>query len=116
MPRKPREDWPGAWQHVMNRGRNRDIIFRDDEDADVFLYLIGEMCSIYEVEVHAYSLMPNHYHLLVRSVHGNLSDAMQYLGATYTQKYNARHGGEGGLFRGRFKSQAINGQGSGLDN
>ena len=107
MARKLREDWPGAWQHVMNRGRNREIIFRDDEDALEFLYLVGEMCSRYEVEVHAYSCMPNHFHLLARSIHGNLSDAMQYLGAASSQRFHFRHGGDGALFKDRFKSQAI---------
>jgi len=51
--------------------------------------------------------MPNHYHLLLRSVHGNLSDGMRYLNATYTQRINAIHRWDGPVFRGRFRSQAI---------
>ena len=84
MARKLREDWVGAWHHVMNRGRSRQTIVRDDDDAFAFLDVVGDTCEVFEIEVHAYSVMPNHYHLLIKSVHGNLSAAMQYLGASYT--------------------------------
>ena len=59
------------------------------------------------LEVHAYSLMPTHYHLLVRSPLGNLSDGMRHLGGAYTKVFNCRHGQDGSLFRGRFKSQLV---------
>lgn len=91
----------------MNRGRNRKRIFVDDEDAVEFLDVVGETVERYGVEVHAYSLMPNHYHLLVRSPLGNLSPAMKHLGAVYTQRFNNRHQKDSSLFRGRFKSQLV---------
>jgi REP element-mobilizing transposase RayT len=59
------------------------------------------------LEVHAYALMPNHHHLLVRSVHGNLSEGMQYLHGTYTLWLNRRHRWDGPVFRGRFRSQLV---------
>jgi putative transposase len=65
----------------MNRGRNHDLIFFDDDDAVDFLDTIGDTIEHYGIEVHAYSLMPTHYHLLVRFPLGNLSDAMKHLGA-----------------------------------
>ncbi|MCP4197375.1 MAG: hypothetical protein GY762_09505 [Proteobacteria bacterium] len=111
MARPIREDYNGAWHHVMNRGRNRgrnrELIFLDDEDAVSFLDAIGETVVRFGVEVHGYSLMPNHYHLLMHTPLGNLSHAMKHLGAMYTQSFNRRHGRDGSLFRGRFKSQLI---------
>jgi len=59
------------------------------------------------LEVHAYAFMPNHYHLLVRSVKGNLSRCMQKLGSSYAQALNARGKWDGPLFRGRFKNQRV---------
>lgn len=91
----------------MNRGRNRDIIFRDDDDAVLFLDSLKDTVESSGIEVHAYSLMPNHYHLLVRSPLGTLSKGMQSFGREYTQCFNERHGGDGSLFRGRFKSELV---------
>ena len=107
MPRKPREDFQGAWQHVMHRGARRAAIFKDDTHCVMLLDTLSDAVERFEVEVHSYSLMPNHYHLLMRSVHGNLSNTMRYLNATYTQRVNARHRWDGPVFRGRFHSQAI---------
>ena len=57
----------------MNRGRNREKIFMDDDDAVGFLDAVGDTVARFDIEVHAFSLMPNHNHLLVRSRLGNLS-------------------------------------------
>jgi len=107
VPRGKRIDYPGAWHHVMNRGARRAPIFRIGEDCQGFLDFLGEMVEEFELELHAYSLMPNHFHLLVRSRMGNLSEGMQFLLSHYTQWLNKRHRWDGPVFRGRFKSQLV---------
>ncbi|MCP4675940.1 MAG: hypothetical protein GY854_10625 [Deltaproteobacteria bacterium] len=107
MPRKPREDYLGAWQHVMHRGARRAPIFKDDSHCTLFLDLLGDIVDEFEVEIHGYSLMHNHYHLLMRSKHGNLSSCMRRLNAVYTQRVNRFHRWDGPIFRGRFHSQAV---------
>ena len=65
MPRKLRIQYPGAIYHVMNRGDQREAIFRDDEDRQKLLATLGEACQKTEWQVHAYCLMSNHFHLVV---------------------------------------------------
>jgi putative transposase len=107
MARSLRFDRPGAWHHVMHRGARREAIFRRDEHCLLFLGALEEAVEHRGLEVHAYSLMPNHYHLLVRTPLGNLSRCMRHVNATYTQRVNVRHGWDGPLFRGRFRSQMV---------
>ena len=91
----------------MHRGARREPIFRRDDHCLLFLGCLEETVEHHGLEVHAYSLMPNHYHLLVRTPLGNLSRCMRHLNATYTQRVNLRHGWDGPVFRGRFHSQLI---------
>jgi len=68
MSRKLRIEYPGAMYHVMNRGDQREDIFRDDEDRQRFLSTLGEACGKTEWQVHAYCLMRNHGRTTARSV------------------------------------------------
>jgi REP-associated tyrosine transposase len=88
----------------MNRGRRRENIFNSDRDKELFLQVAGECVRLFNVEIHAYSLMSNHYHLLICTPNANLSRAMRHLNGVYTQKINKRYKYEGSLFRGRYKS------------
>jgi len=105
MARKRRDDYPGAWHHVMHRGARRSPIFKLPADCQGFLDTLEDTCERSGLEVHAYSLMPNHYHLLLRSPLANLSQGMQHLNGTYTRWLNKRHRWDGPVFRGRFHSQ-----------
>ncbi len=61
----------------MNRGARRQLVFRAEQDCMLFLDLLGETVDRYQIKVHGYALMPNHFHLIVESVVGNLGDAMR---------------------------------------
>jgi putative transposase len=82
-------------------------IFYDDRDRSIFLDVIGEMVDGYGVDIFAYVLVGNHYHLLLRANYANLSKSMQWLALTYTRRFNNRHFRSGHLFQGRFKSMII---------
>jgi len=109
MPRKLREDYDGAWHHVLNRGVAKSTVFRDGADREVFLRFLGEAAHRAALEVHGYCLLGNHYHLLIRSRDGRLSEGMRWLGGRYTQHVNYSLGRDGPLFRGRYTAVAIEG-------
>ena len=88
----------------MNRGRRSESIFSDRHDYLMFIDLLIEASEIYNVNVAAYCLMKNHYHILLQTPDGNISRCMRHLNSVYTQRYNRRHGLDGQLFKGRFKS------------
>jgi REP element-mobilizing transposase RayT len=104
MSRPLRIDYPNAWHHVMNRARRGIDLFLDKTDYHQFIDLIQEAAELFNVNVAAYCLMPTHYHLMVQTPDANLSRCMRHLNGIYTQKYNVRHGCDGTLFRGRYKS------------
>ena len=107
MARQPRIDYPGAKHHVMNRGNRHGAVFYNEECCLKFLDLVGLAVRRYGITVHAYVLMPNHYHLLVESVHGNLSAAMKLVSQEYTQYLNRTPGFDGSVFRGRFANKLV---------
>ena len=107
MARPIRVEFAGAVYHVTARGNERRSIYRDDQDRRLFLTTVGEMVEQFGVRVLAYCLMPNHYHLVVSTPAGNLSQAVGWLQVTYTVRFNRRHRRSGHLFQGRFKAQLV---------
>ena len=107
MTRALRIEYEGAIYHVLSRGNERKRIFSDDKDRQYFLNLLEEYSKRFDIETHAYVLMDNHYHLLVKTRRPNLSKSMQWLGVTYTRRFNIRHKRSGHLFQGRYKSILI---------
>lgn len=107
MSRPLRIQYNGAWYHVMNRGAGRKPIFRHRKHRLLFLEILEEIVETYKIEIHAYCLMGNHNHLLVLTPFGNLSEAMQRLGSTYTIRYNKSQKTDGALFRGRYKAKLV---------
>jgi len=104
MGRAWRIEYEGGLYHVMSRGNERKDIFYDDRDRLTFLDVIGEMSDQYHVDIFAYTLMNNHYHIVLRTNYANLSKSMQWLAVTYARRFNNRHFRSGHLFQGRFKS------------
>jgi putative transposase len=114
MARAARVNVAGGWYHVMNRGLDGMTVFEELREHEHFLELVGEMVERYGVEVHAYALMGNHYHLLIRTPGANASSAIQWLNVSYSVWYNIRRQRHGPVFQGRFKSVLIEGDGSWL--
>jgi len=107
MGRPLRVEFPGALYHVTARGNERRPVFRDDDDHHIFLATLAQACDEFGLRLHAYCLMPNHYHLLVETPRANLSRSIGWFQTTYTVRFNRRHRRSGHLFQGRFKAHVI---------
>ena len=75
---------PGGYYHVTCRGNERKAIFKDDRDRSAFIEKLRGSLAIYQVELHAYVLMSNHFHLMVATPKGNLSEFMRHFNISYT--------------------------------
>ncbi len=104
MARKPRVEIAGAFYHVIARGNNRQRIFKDSQDHRVYLKRLERYRERYGVTLYAYTLMPNHVHLLLETSTPPLSKFMQGLQQSYTVYFNRRHNHVGHLFQGRYRA------------
>lgn len=104
MARSVRMEYPETFYHILSRGNEKRDIFYDKEDYLRFLDVLGKTVERFKLEIHAYVLMKNHYHLLVKTTEANLSQAIQWLGVSYSVWFNRHHQRSGHLFQGRFKS------------
>jgi putative transposase len=107
MPRGPRLDAPGVLHHVIARGIERREIFRDDTDRTDFLARLSALALETETPLYAWALIPNHFHLLLRSGAAPISALMSRLLGAYAPRFNRRHHRVGYLFQGRFKSTVV---------
>lgn len=108
MARLARLSLPGYAHHVVQRGNDRQLIGKDEADHARLLELIGEYAAREKVAVHAYAVMPNHFHLLVTpSTRNGVSKMMQAVGRRYVQYFNRRHHRSGTLWEGRYRSTLL---------
>lgn len=107
MSRPLRIEYPGACYHIINRGLERRRIFKSSKDYQYFLFLLYQMYLKYNLAVHSYCLMPNHYHLFVETPNGQLAQIMRQIDGIYTQVFNKRHNRIGPLMQGRYKSVLV---------
>ena len=95
MARKLRLEFPGACYHVINRGNYRADIFRTEGTRNAFESCLFEGCAKSDWLLHAYVLMSNHYHLALETPRGNLVIGMQWLQATFANRFNRFRGERG---------------------
>lgn len=107
MARSIRLNYPDTFYHILSRGNDRKEIFCVKEDYQEFTQLLKRVVEKFRMEIHGYVLMDNHYHLIVRTREANLSRAIQWLGTSYSMRFNRRHRRSGHLFQGRFKSFVV---------
>jgi putative transposase len=107
MARPLRIQFPGAFYHITCRGIERRKIFIDDQERCQFLSYLSESLDTYQVVLHAYILMPNHFHLLIQTKKANCSEFMRHFNIRYTGWFNWRHRRNGNLYQGRYKAYLI---------
>ncbi len=107
MGRPLRIEYPGAHYHVTARGNERKDIYRSQRDRQQFLSYLESAVNRYGAVIHAYCLMSNHYHLLIETPSGNLSQIMQHINGAYTNYFNVKRKRTGHLFQSRYKAILI---------
>lgn len=107
MARPLRPQGAGLVYHVMARGNNKMVLYRDDSDYARLTSLLGQIVTDYEVDCWAACIMPNHHHLVIRTRLPNLSEAMRQLNGVFAQWWNRTHGHVGHVFQARFKAQIV---------
>jgi len=104
MPRKARIDAPGALHHIIARGIDRCEIFEDDTDRHNFIERLGVILTETQTRCFAWALIPNHFHLLLKTGQVPIATVMRRLLTGYAVTYNRRHRRYGHLFQNRYKS------------
>lgn len=107
MARPLRLEHEGAVFHVTSRGNERKKIYRNDADRRRFLQMLGEAAERYNWNVLDYTLMDNHFHLVIETPECTLSRGMQWLKSVYAQSFNRKYKRVGHLFQGRFGSELV---------
>ena len=103
MTRPLRIELAGGVYHVTSRGDRRENIYFCDADRRAWLELLGKVCERFNWMCHAWCQMSNHYHIVVETVEGNLSQGMRQLNGVYTQHINSAYQRVGHVFQGRYK-------------
>ena len=104
MARPLRIELEGAYYHVFNRGNKRQEVYDSKFDYEMFIDRLTHFSAIYDVCIISYCLMPNHFHLYIKTNEANLSRFMQALLTSYTIIKNRKDNTVGHIFQGRFKS------------
>ncbi len=110
MPRLHRVDVGGNYYHVLNRANARLQIFFNEDDYVLFEGILEEACEIFQIELLSYAVMPNHFHLVLKTqVDGSMGLFMKWLTQTHTSHWHKKNKtiGTGSLYQGRYKSFII---------
>ena len=110
MPRVARSVVDGGVYHILNRGNGRQRVFHRDADYLAFEALLWQLQGEYKIDLYAYCLMPNHFHLLIKAVQGeDLSPGMQWFTTTFVRRYHRHYRTSGHLWQGRYKNFSVEG-------
>lgn len=104
MARPLRIELAGGLYHVTSRGDRREAIYFDDDDRRDWLAVLTHVCARFNWICHGWCQMTNHYHLVIETVEGNLSQGMRQLNGVYTQHVNRKYERVGHVFQGRYKA------------
>jgi len=107
MARPLRIEYEKAFYHIVQRGTERKEIFKTEKDKERFLGYLDQAYDRYHSKCHAFSLMDNHYHLIIETPKANISKIMHYLNTSYAVYYNTKHKRVGPLYQGRYKAILI---------
>jgi len=107
MTRPLRIVYPGAFYHITSRGNEKKDIYKSDRDRKKFLAYLESATERYGARIHVYCLMSNHYHLLMETPDGNLSEIMRHINGAYTNYYNVKRVRSGHLFQGRYRALLV---------
>ena len=102
MPRTARASVADTWYHVLNRGNRRAEVFHKPPDYDAFVHAMGDASARLPVDLLGYCLMPNHFHLVIRThADGDLGRWVQWLLMAHARRYHRHYRTTGGKKRGR---------------
>ena len=107
MARPLRIEYEGACYHVINRGNHRETVFQNSEECSIFLKKLAYFAEVYGVTIYSYCLMPNHFHLFLKTEHANLGKFMQSFLTSFTVTINRKYSKSGHLFQGRYKAVLV---------
>ncbi len=107
MPRTARNKSDSGCYHIVMRGINRQVLFKDDQDYRQFLIILNRCKENLGLEVLGWCLMNNHVHLLLKEGDENISATMKRIGVSYVRYHHAKHDCVGHLFQDRFHSETI---------
>lgn len=111
MPRQPRLEYPGAFYHVTSRTNRGEPVFGEPAAAEGLLAELGAACGKTGWRVHAYCVLPDHVHLVIETPRANLVSGMKWWLATFSYRYNRRHGLRGHLFGNRYRAVPVDPEG-----
>jgi putative transposase len=111
MARPLRIEYEGAVYHIISRGNRGEHIFAEDQDKEYFIETLQTAVEKYKIDLYAFCIMGNHYHLLLTAPQGELGKAMHYIGSAYGSFLRRQKGWVGHVFAGRYKSLCVEKEG-----
>ena len=108
MPRGPRITVPDGMYHITSRGNNREVIFREEADCEKYLALLQRYREKYEFSLYSYSILPNHFHVLIQTTEaGPISKIMHGMDTAYAMYVNRKYDRCGHVFQDRFHGSLV---------